>query len=259
MFFSNELTRNDIVDGENFKPSYLQVNPRGTVPSLTSNQLAKPLTQSADILEYLDSFEGDSRAGKLIPTDITQKARVDALIERIHGDDMSTNILLFLARDTDDLNRNKLEGRDTFLANRQRALEKYHAQVPGHPFYLPKLAENGADLASYQTDDSQRLQEFFAISQKAHNGLTRELEQLDEMIVLPFAAGPEVTAADLHLAPWFSHALMAVGAGDISDLTALETFLQRTLPSYKLGNRLTTWWATMNGRPSFKTFFPKPR
>ena len=244
--------------GENFSPEYLTVNPAGTVPSLVSPSLETPLTDSRDILLFLDRSK--TSRGKLYPSadEAGLKAKVDQLIEHIHSDPLSTNILLFLARDESELNANKDFGRHNFLQGRQSALEKYHDQVPNHSFYPGKKRENGSVHGAYVTEDKKALEEFFGMSNAAYDGLIKGLETLDTMLVLPYAAGENVTAADFHIVPWLGHALMAVNESDIHNLDSLEAHLQKSSPSFKIGAKTRAWWAKANSIPSVKEFYPKP-
>jgi glutathione S-transferase len=229
----------------------------GTVPSLTSPLLAKPLVDSREILEYLDQSK-DSPETNLLPSEPNQKLIVGKLIEQAHSDKISTNILLFLARNEEELEKNRKSGRQTFLHNRQEALEEYHVQVPEHSFYAPKMRENGSIDHMYETPAAKELVDFFQSSQDAYQGFIRGFQELDSMLVLPYAAGDSLTAADIHIAPWLSHAMMAVGTDDINDLRPLEMHLQKSSPEFKIGKKTREWWSNMNQRPSFKEFYPKP-
>lgn len=247
------------VNAENFKPEYLAINPMGTVPSLVSPSLSQPLVDSRNILEYLDRSKQAENSSNLVPPSVEERATVDQLIDQVHSDDVSTNILLFMARDKEELEANKRYGRHVFLHNRQKALEQYRSQFPDNPFYGPKLKENGSVDRIYETQDSDELDEFFRSSELAYRSFISGLAKLDSMLNLPYAAGNNITAADLHIAPWLSHAMMAVGTENITDLDPLESHLQKTSPQFTIGKNTREWWFRMNQRTSFKEFFPKPR
>lgn len=225
---------------------------------MTSASLQTPLIDSREILKFLDTTKKSQGERSLFPQDTDRRDLVEKLIEHIHSDSMSTNIILLMARDKDELEANKSYGWGTFLLNRQVALEKYHAENPSSDFYAAKVVENGASHQLYTTKDDQKLESFFVESQKAYTGLIDMLEKLDAMIALPYAAGDEFSAADIHLAPWFAHALFGVRSEEIGDLHRLETHLQKSAPSFRIGDKTRSWWSNINSRDSFKEFYPKP-
>lgn len=253
-----DLTSVASVQAENFDTKYLEINPAGTVPSLTAPSLPNPLTDTQDILLFLDRAKGPPEEHGLFPKDSSRRDLVQKLIEHIHSDSMSTNIILFMARDAKELELNKSSGWDTFLSNRQSSLENHQTEHPDNAFYGRKVVENGATHQFYKTKDDQKLESFFRESQTAYMGLIRMLEELDNTLVLPYAAGKDFSAADIHMAPWFSHALMGVHAQDIRDLDKLEAHLQRSVADFKIGHKTRSWWSNMNSRASFKEFYPKP-
>ena len=226
------------------------------MPSLVAPGLDQPITESRDILVYLDQLLSADKSGLLTPEEKVQKKHVDKLIDLLHSDDFSTNTLLFLGRDPEELALNRSRGRNKFLDGRQSALKTYSAQVPGNAFYPPRLEMNSSLAQACNAEDPG--QDFFKSSHAAHGGFVKSMKKLEELLVLPYAAGDQLTAADLHVAPVFAHALMAVGTEDINDLGPLEAHLQKTDPGFKMGEKTKKWWAKMNQRPSFKEFYPTP-
>jgi hypothetical protein len=202
---------------------------------------------------------GKSTGTELYPStgESELKEKIDRLIELIHSNQLSTNILLLMARDKSEMSNDGFPRHD-FLKNRQSALEKYQEQVPNHSFYPGKLRENGSIHSVYVTQDEKVHEDFFQSSGAAYEGLLGGLEKLDWMLVLPYAAGESVTAADLHIVPWLSHALMAVGAQDMHDLDRLEKLLQKSNPNFKIGENTRKWWSKINDRRAVKDFYPKP-
>ena len=65
-----EQKRIDFKSGEQTKPEYLALNPKGRVPVLVTPE--GPLTETGAILEYL----GDTALPQLVPADPLQKARM---------------------------------------------------------------------------------------------------------------------------------------------------------------------------------------
>jgi len=60
-----QLETVDLMNDGQFSPAFLQLNPRGTVPVLVTEDLV--LTDSTDILKHLDTLAGDRAPVKLIP------------------------------------------------------------------------------------------------------------------------------------------------------------------------------------------------
>lgn len=78
---------------------------------------------------------------------------------------------------------------------------------------------------------------------------------LETRIVLPYAVGDNVTLADLHMAPWLSHTLFALGTTDPSDFSKLEGRIQQIIPNFKLGPNIREWWKNFGKRDSFQKVF----
>ena len=94
-----------VVDGENFAPEYVQINPNGTIPSLTSSSLPEPLVDSKDILRYLDS--NHPKGPSLFPADPKQRHKIEELIAHVRQPKLSTNLIPLQARDTQELGAKK--------------------------------------------------------------------------------------------------------------------------------------------------------
>jgi glutathione S-transferase len=138
------------------------------------------------------------------------------------------------------------------VANRQKALEKHKATNPDHPFYPLKTAKNGALHKLYETDLSPAHEEFFATTQEMYRKFAAGMNELEELVVLPYAAGDDVTLADLHIVPWLSHAMANVGTTDPLDLDKLEKHIQKTVPEFKIGPKTREWCGNFVKRESFR-------
>lgn len=76
---SHPIMLNDVVlEGDNFKPEYLRVNPKGIVPTLVHK--GQPIYDSWTIIDYLDKAKPDSGT-LLTPKDADKLAQMQALIE----------------------------------------------------------------------------------------------------------------------------------------------------------------------------------
>lgn len=244
------------VTAANFDPEYLKINPYGTVPSLTSPSLSKPLSDSVDILRYLDN----AREGSLTLGEPTAQRRMQEIIDLVHSDEVGTNLILLQARDQGEMEKKKASMWATFLNARQAKLDKYRADFPGHSFYEPKATENRAVWSLYNTEvvgDSH--QSFFQLTEDMYRKFAAGVDKLDSLLVLPYAASNQVSEADLHAIPWLSHAMWGAGTPphQVQNFEVLEALIQKSVPDFKVGPRVKEWWSNIVQRDSFKAVFPE--
>ncbi|KKO99657.1 maleylacetoacetate isomerase [Trichoderma harzianum] len=244
-----------LMTGGNFDPEYIKVNPNGTVPSITSPSLDKPLIQSLDVLRYIDAFDGEST---LVPSDPAVKAKAQPILDLVHSDDASTNTILLLARDDEEMKGKQNSFWKDFVGSRQARLEKEQAADPSHPFYGPKVQENGGLNKFYTTEVGEEHKNFFKNSDDAYRAFAQVLDKLDSLLVLPYAAGDAVTEADFHATVWLAHALFGAGtdATQIQDFSVLEKLIQKSVPSFTIGDKTRQWWASIAATDAFKKVYP---
>lgn len=228
----------------------------GTVPSLTSPSLPTPLTESTDILRYIDNFHNNST---LVPKDPETKRKAQAIMDLVHSEQLGTNLIFFQARDNNELNAKKNTPLHEFLATRQGRLEQEATKNPDHPYYGPKGAENGSVYKFYESEFGAGHADFYALTHNMYRQFAAGLDKLDKLLQLPYAAGDHVTEADFHVVPWLSHGMVAAGSvpTDIQDFTAFESVIQKTVPGFKVGPNMREWWANVSKTDSFKAVFPK--
>ncbi|OAQ58178.1 hypothetical protein VFPFJ_11673 [Purpureocillium lilacinum] len=245
-----------LLQGENFAPAYVKINPNGTIPSLTSPSLTQPLTESADIAKYIDATRPNSPS--LFPTDPTKLARVEELISHVHQDKLSTNLVLLQARGPEEWEANKAGSVETFLGNRQEKLITYGAANPDIPLYASRTPLNGHIYDLYRASKiGPEQEEFFTATEQGYKDYAAGLRELDSMLVLPFAAGETVTAADLHIVPWLAHAMWAAGGREVGDFEPLRARVKKSVPDFEFGENTRRWWANISARESFKKNYPK--
>ncbi|KAK2804518.1 hypothetical protein FQN50_006593 [Emmonsiellopsis sp. PD_5] len=245
----------DLITAKNFEPDYLAINPNGTIPSLTSPALSKPLIESADILKYLNQSH-PSFGPELIPTDPIILNRMKELIDLVHSKDVDTNLILLQARDKTEMDDKRGSIWKTFLANRQAKLDQYSASLPAHPFYGPKSLENSHVNKLYNTEIGPDHEAFFDLTHDMYRRFAAGMERLESLLMLPYAAGTEVTAADLHIVPWLAHAMWGAGGVEVAGFEPLEKLIGKTVSGFKVGPRTREWWVNFGKRESFKGIFP---
>lgn len=236
---------------------YLAINPNGTIPSLTAPSLDKPIIQSADVLTYLDRSHPGSGVD-LTPKDKKTQDISQQLINLVHSDAVATDGILLMARDQEELKAKQSSMWKDYIATRQKVLEQNRVRYPEHEFYGGKAVENGGlnDLFTPKEMGPEH-DAFFAHSREGYRLFAKGVAELDSLLVLPYAAGEEVTLADLNIVPWLAHAMWGAGATEVGDFGPLETLVRKSEPDFKVGEKIRKWWATVGERESFKKVYPK--
>ena len=247
------------VAAENFDPAYVKINPNGTIPSLVVVSDNKILTDSQDILKFLDSHAAPNGSPRLTPSESKIGLVVDRLIELVHSDEMDSNTVLLGVRNEAELESKKAGILNEYITNRQVALEKFSSAEPENAFYSNRLKQNGAIYRIYSASPSTDHTAFFQETEAKLKKLIAALDTLNTEIRLPYAAGEQVTLADLHIVPWLSHVLLFVGTIDPADFSKLDAYLQKTAPGFRVGENIRTWWNNFRERDSFKEVFAKLR
>lgn len=249
------FTQTNVVKAENLDPEYLKKNPNGTVPTLTASHLSKPLVDTRQILEFLDVSRPSVDGPDLTPNGTQDKAAANALIELVHSNDLDTSLILYGCLDNSEIDRVKASSLYAYLAARNTALQTYHSTDPTNVFHGAKLKENDT-LYSFFTDASSVDRDaFFKDTAAKYKNFAAGLDVLERQIRLRYAIGDHVTLADLHIVPWLSHTLWALGTTDRSDFTKLEGRIQRTVPDFRIGPKLREWWNNFGKRDSFQEVF----
>ncbi|KAF4983793.1 hypothetical protein FZEAL_877 [Fusarium zealandicum] len=244
----------DLVKAENFDPKYLEVNTNGTIPSLVSSSLDKPLVESTDILRYLDSLGTTT----LAQTNPQLQQRTQDLINLVHSGNVDTNVILLNARDPEEMERKAASPWKDFVQNRQTKLDEEHEAGPETPFYRFKRQENAALYRFYSTSVGRHHQEFFERSHAMYRAFATGMNKLENLLVLPYAAGDSVTEADFHVVPWLAHAMWGADteSSEIHNFGPLESLIQKSEPGFSVGPRTREWWRNIAAAESFQTVYP---
>jgi glutathione S-transferase len=98
---------------------------------------------------------------------------------------------------------------------------------------------------------------FFAQSVRGYENFAAGLDALDSMLVLPFAAGDKLTAADLHIVPWLAHALWGAGGVELGDFEPLQALIRKTVPGFEFDHKIRAWWKNVMAVESFGRVYPR--
>ena len=220
---------------------------------MTSPSLPEPIVDSADILVYLNKSQQSGL--DLAPKDDNTAETVRQLIDLVHSSDVSTNIILLQARDSEEMKAKQASMFKNFIRRRQEVLEKNCKDFPDSDFYKARRDMNGAIHQHYLSSENHGA--FFKQSHDDYRGFAMGMDKLESLIVLPYAAGSEVTFADLNIVPWLAHAMWGAGAKGLDDFDSLETLLRKTVPDFSVGPKTKEWWNNMLKRESFKKVYPQ--
>ncbi|OCB86108.1 hypothetical protein A7U60_g6695 [Sanghuangporus baumii] len=238
-----ELKTINLLQGENFSPAFLKINPKATLPTLTVGD--KAYTSTEEVVDYLiDNAPKPVKKATGSEKDI---------IARIHQDDIDPNFALLLSR-SDEEKKARADGIVlAFLSGRQNALEK-HAVTPEaaefSDFYKAKIEGNGGLLSVYADKAPEDAKQKFYETSKQH------WENLRDFIlnVLPgylpnsgFVAGAAPGEVDFHLGAWLTRIIATTGAKDVSELAAE---LKQPVPT-----KVASYWKAWSDRDSWKTVY----
>ncbi|KAG0709049.1 hypothetical protein DFH29DRAFT_890302 [Suillus ampliporus] len=236
----------NLVEGENFAPAFLKINPQGTLPTLEAG--GKAYTSTAEVTSYLVAH-ASSRVAVTPGTEF---------ISKIHEERYDPNFPLLLARHEDEL-RNKASGFPmTFVQNRQNALSTHSGtfQSANHrEFYDAKIAENGKILSIYQAKAPENVKNSFFESSRAHWDALNTFILVELPGILPesgFLGGDKPGEDDLHLAAWLARIAFAAGGEDSSKdgVHSIEKELGKPAPE-----KIVSYWTAWSGRKSWQEVY----
>ncbi|OSD03506.1 hypothetical protein PYCCODRAFT_1434403 [Trametes coccinea BRFM310] len=234
----------NLVEGENFTPQFIEINPNATLPTLVAD--GKAYTNTKDVVRYLIEHAPKKDV-----------APGTAFIDKIHEDSIDPNAPLLLARNEEELNASASGFPFTFVQNRQNSLEKHSVLPEAAPLksiYDEKKKGNGSFLSVYKGEvPEETKQAFFKQSIQHWNNLVSFILN-DLPAALPesgFLGGQNPGEDDFHLAAWLVRIAHLVGASaDKDGIKALEKETKKPIPP-----KVAAYWAAWVERPSFKKVY----
>jgi glutathione S-transferase len=242
----------DLSKGENFAPSFLRLNPKGTVPTLVApldktlhadmEVRYKALTDSVEIVNFLDKSRSafshthttsSAPAPSLAPATVAFATTSKTVIDLLHSDEADPNRLFFLAaRDDAELavagpnilgfTVGRRDALTNLLADAERE-DGFHASEKTNQYWTQKKASEEPFLevsqdyakpsASLSPAALEKRNKYYKEAKKAWEvELKNALQALSKEIVGPYVLGDQVSVADMHLAAWIARVGALVGA-----------------------------------------------
>ncbi|RPD62892.1 hypothetical protein L227DRAFT_572760 [Lentinus tigrinus ALCF2SS1-6] len=250
-----DLKEVNLATGENFRPSYLRLNPAGTVPTLVvplqktlSPEIEsryKAIQDTKAIVEFLDkSRSAQSRthttstapSPSLAPATIAFNVVSGQIIELLHSHGADPNALFYMNARTEGELKELAKTLLPFVSGRRETLSKLladsdsgalHVSEKTKAFWQVKLIATDKFVQVYQdaeksegalSDEArQARQEYLRSAKAAWIALKDVLSALNKEVIGPFVLGDQLSVADLHLAAWLARIASLSGASASDD------------------------------------------
>ncbi|TYJ55926.1 hypothetical protein B9479_003310 [Cryptococcus floricola] len=240
----------NLAEGANFDPSYLKINPAGTIPTLIVGKDT-----------FTDSISAVAEINKLAPNKPKGKVSGGAgLIEEIHGAAIDPNATLLLATDDKDREVKSNGLPKAFLAGRQKALNQF-SQSPPAEFkdFLNKKREDNLQLLDFYTGapDEQTRKAHYAQGQQLWSSVGAALQgfvadALTKNHQGPYVGGSEPSEADFHLITWLARTITNAGVEPGTNVDDAIKQLQAKTGASSFDDSIKLYWETWSARDSFK-------
>ncbi|KAI0047629.1 hypothetical protein FA95DRAFT_1558961 [Auriscalpium vulgare] len=231
------------MQGDNFDPSFVKINPNATLPTLTAD--GKAYTNTTDVVDFL------------VKKSSVKVATRTAITTAVHEDPVDPNFAMVASRDDAELARVAGGLAGTFTNLRLAGLKTYAATPEAQAnkeFYDGKIASISELSALFAGAAPAEAKEgFFKISKAAWDAVkVFYLETLPASIGEgPFIAGATPGEDDFHVTAWLAHIAFLLGAAKTEDgLAALEKGLAP--PPEKIVN----YWNAWSGRKGWAATYP---
>ncbi|KAJ7275327.1 hypothetical protein B0H12DRAFT_1319100 [Mycena haematopus] len=232
----------NLIEGENFAPSFLKLNPEGTLPTLES-----------DGQVYRSSAEVTAVLVKDAPIKVKAGS---GIIKTIHEEKYDPNFAMLLARNEAEL-AGKTGRAGTFLSKRQAALEKFSTDPEAESykaFYETRKGTNGGLLAIVTGKAPEEHKTGFFVRSQAHFDSIKGavFEVLPGFLPDSGFIGGEVPGEDdFHVGAWLTRIATTTGGKSAADaLAAMEKVYGAPVPA-----KVAAYWAAWTARPSWKKVY----
>ncbi|KAI0252302.1 hypothetical protein BJV78DRAFT_1204333 [Lactifluus subvellereus] len=194
----------DLVEGANFDPEFLKLNPNATLPTLTHD--GESYTSTTAVIDHLVSISS------------VEVAAETSITKTVHEDKIDPNFAFLAARNEEELAEVSGGFGNVFTTTRLGGLKKYAATEEGQAyktFYDAKIAATGrmhALLNGHATHGDK--QGHFTASTDLWAAIKAfTLETLPAAITVgPFIGGARPGVDDFHVGAWLARIAFLVGA-----------------------------------------------
>jgi len=194
----------NLVEGENFKPEFLKLNPNATIPTLTHG--GKSFTSTTEVVNYLASISSTKVAPETTITTVVHEDRIDP------------NSVLFSARNDEELAKVSGGFANVFTTTRLGYLKRYAMTPEGQAhksFYDQRIAAISGlyALLNGQASDEVKQSSFSATTALWDAIKAFTVETLPAAIAEgPFIGGDRPGVDDFHVGAWLARIAFVLGA-----------------------------------------------
>ncbi|KDQ59618.1 hypothetical protein JAAARDRAFT_627073 [Jaapia argillacea MUCL 33604] len=258
-----EITKKvvNLVEGENFAPAFLKINPKATLPTLQTTS-GETYTSTATVTKYLIN-NSPSASSVALGTDIIDKVHEDqydpnfAMLSAVRSPSSLLSVILIeLQRNEEELKEKAAGFPALFTRNRQQALTT-HSQSPlGQPFktfYTDKLAGNGGLLAIYESKvPANTTTDFFTQSQAHWANIKSFIYDILPAALTgtqgPFLGGSKPGEDDFHVGGWLAHIVSMIPGSHkgVDGIKVLKEEFGGDVPE-----SVVSYWNAWSGRESW--------
>ncbi|KAL7413382.1 hypothetical protein BDY24DRAFT_389865 [Mrakia frigida] len=232
-----------LLEGQNFAPSFVKLNPAATLPTLVDIQ-GDVLDNTTKVVKYLIANAPNAPQ--------SWEPASPEIIEALHEDTIDPNDLLLNYSRNDEERKGKAgDVPGAYWKGRQAALEKYAASSPPElkSFYEKKIAYNSFYNNIYHgSPDEATLKDYYgkaaALWKAVGSFLTGPLPKYLSERKGPYFGGEKPGEVDFHAIAWLARVVTAAG-GSIEKL-------EEAIGS-KLDPSVSAYYEDWTKRESFKT------
>jgi len=244
---SIDVKQINLIEGANFDPEFVKLNPLATLPTLVTPE--EVLGNTTDVVQWLIK-NAPKPAGKASGTDFVKK---------IHEDDVDPNFALLSARNEEELKAKNGSIPGLFIRNRQNALDKFSevAEASQATFYVEKKKANGFLVDVYEVNNEQKAplrQIWYDKSNAAWNNIKKFILQ-DITAILPesgYIGGETPGEDDFHLAAWLARLALLTGATPAAD-GVLQ--LKKELGGEEVPQKIVSYWKLWSETEAWKIVY----
>ncbi|KAI0297054.1 hypothetical protein B0F90DRAFT_1635100, partial [Multifurca ochricompacta] len=233
----------NLIEGANFDPEFVKVNPHATLPTLTHE--GKSFTSTVAVINYLVSISS------------TKIAPETSITKVVHEDKIDPNFAFVASRNDEELAKTSSGFANIFTSTRLGGLKKFAATPEGQvhkAFYDKQITSiSGVHaLLNGQAPDEVK-QGFFNVSTALWESIKSFIfETLPAAITVgPFIGGSRPGIDDLHVGAWLARiAFLSGGQKSDQGVAALE---KRFGP---VPEKVKVYWSAWIARDSWVGAYP---